>query len=77
MPEVSPKASFSGPVTFLRLQRINNTYTAFYSADGENWTKLGEHTRDFSQVRVGLVAAQSSTEIPALFDFFTMKSLQP
>jgi len=77
IPEASPQVSFREPVTYLRLQRIGNTYIAYYSADGENWTKLGEHTRDFSQIRVGLVAAQSSTEIPALFDYFTMKSLQP
>jgi serine/threonine protein kinase len=73
----SHKASFHGQVTYLRVKRIGNTYTAYYSADGENWIMLGEQVRDFSQIRVGVVAAQSSTEIPALFDFFTMKPLQP
>ena len=77
IPEVSPQVSFREPVTYLRLQRIGNTYIAFYSADGENWTKLGEHARDFGQIRVGLVAAQSSAEIPAIFDYFSIKSLQP
>ena len=77
IPDVSPQVSFREPVTYLRLQRIGNTYIAFYSADGENWTKLGEHARDFGQIRVGLVAAQSSAEIPAIFDYFSIKSLQP
>ena len=77
IPELSPQVSFHEPVTYLRLQRIGNTYTAFYSTDGENWTKLGDHTRDFSQIQVGLIAAQSSTEIPAVFDYFTMNALQP
>ena len=63
------------PTVYLRLQRVGNTYTGYYSEDGENWTLLGEHVRDFSQVRVGLMAAQSAEEIPALFDYFTMTSL--
>ncbi|MFT3893482.1 MAG: DUF1349 domain-containing protein [Anaerolineales bacterium] len=75
MPEVSPQASFYEPVTYLRLQKIGSTFTAYYSADGENWTQLGEHVRDLPEFRVGLFAAQSSTEIPALFDSFTMKPL--
>jgi serine/threonine protein kinase len=60
---------------YLRLRRVGNAYTAYYSEDGQNWILLGEHDRDFSQVRVGLMAAQSAEEIPALFDFFTITSL--
>ena len=77
IPATSPRAPFNGEVTYLRLQRIGNTYTGYYSDDGENWTLLGEHFRDFSPIRVGLVTAQSSTEIPAVFDYFTMNTLQP
>jgi hypothetical protein len=71
----SPMISIDIPVVYLRLQRIGNAYTGYYSEDGENWTLLGEHDRDFSQVQVGLMAAQSAEEIPALFDFFTLTSL--
>ena len=77
IPDTSPKAPFNGGVTYLRLQRVGNTFTGYYSDDGENWIMLGEHYRDIKQIRVGLVAAQSSTEIPAVFDYFTMKTLQP
>jgi len=73
----SSKTPFHRAVTYLRLQRVGNTYTAYYSEDGKTWTMLGEHTRDFSQARVGLAAAQASTEIPAVFDYFTMNILQP
>ena len=70
-------APFHGKLIYLRLKRQGNTYTAYYSEDGENWIKLGEHSRDFSQVRVGLVADQASTGIPAVFDYFTMNALSP
>jgi serine/threonine protein kinase len=65
-------APFHGELIYLRLQRQGNTYTGYYSEDGENWIMTGEHTREFSQVQVGLVAAQAETPIPAIFDFFTM-----
>ena len=68
---------FHGQVIYLRLRRIGNTYTGYYSEDGEKWVMTGEHARDLSQARVGLVAAQASTEIPAVFDYFTMNALQP
>jgi branched-chain amino acid transport system substrate-binding protein len=65
---------FNGTVIYLRLQRAGNTYSGYYSEDGEQWTKAGEHIRDFAQIRVGLIAAQAPTEIPAVFDYFTMNA---
>jgi serine/threonine protein kinase len=67
--------STDSPIVYLRLRRVGTTYTGYYSEDGENWAAIGEHIRDFSQVRVGLMAAQSAEAIPALFDYFTMTSL--
>ena len=75
--ENSYKTAFHGSVIYLRLRRIGNTYTGYYSEDGENWLTLGEHTQEFSQVRVGLMAAQAPQPIPATFDFFTMNALSP
>ena len=63
------------PFVYLRLRRVGATYTAYYSADGENWTLLGEHEREFSQPRIGLMAAQAAEQIPAAFDYFTLTSL--
>jgi len=67
---------FQGSIIYLRIRREGNTYTGYYSADGQNWTVTGTHTRDFSQIRVGLVAAQSETAIPAIFDYFSVNTIQ-
>jgi serine/threonine protein kinase len=71
----SPMISIDNPVVYLRLRRVENTYMGYYSEDGENWTLLGEHVRDFSQARIGLMAAQAAEAIPAEFDYFTLTSL--
>ena len=60
----SPMISTDNPVVYLRLQRVGTTYTGYYGEDGENWTLLGEQVREFSQVRVGLMAAQSAEDNP-------------
>jgi len=71
------RTSYRGEVLYLRLQRTGNVYSGYFSENGEQWTKIGEHVRDFSQVRVGLIAAQAPTPIPALFDYFTVNALGP
>ena len=70
------KAPIRSSEIYLRLRRVGTTYTGYFSEDGENWITLGEHTRDFSQARVGLMAAQAAQAIPASFDYFTISSLQ-
>jgi hypothetical protein len=64
-------------VIYLRLVREGNTYTGYYSEDGQNWIVTGKHVRDFSKAQVGLIAAQAPVEIPAVFDYFTMNILKP
>jgi branched-chain amino acid transport system substrate-binding protein len=68
------QTAFDGELIYLRLQRRGNTYSGYYSEDGEQWIKTGEHVRDFSQMRIGLLAAQAPTEITAEFDYFAMNS---
>jgi hypothetical protein len=70
-------AAFHGSVIYLRLVREGNTYTGYYSEDGQNWIVTGKHVRDFSKAQVGLIAAQAPVEIPAVFDYFTMNILKP
>jgi hypothetical protein len=68
--------SMNSPDIYLRLRRVGATYTAYFSEDGENWTLLGEHVRDFPQPQIGLMAAQAAEQIPAAFDYFTLTSLK-
>jgi len=66
------KTPFQGGDVYLRLRKEGNTYTAFYSEDGQTWTLIGAHTWEFTPIHVGLVAAQSSEDIVAAFDYFTL-----
>jgi branched-chain amino acid transport system substrate-binding protein len=68
------KTPFRGEGIYLRLQRAGNIYSGYFSADGEAWTKTGEQVRDFSQIRVGLIAAQAPVAIPAVFDYFSINA---
>jgi beta-xylosidase len=69
--------STANPSTiYLRLQRIDNTYTGFFSEDGTNWVNIGQHTNDLQPVGVGLFAGQSCVgSIPADFDYFEIIQL--
>ncbi|GEM_PF-1092712 len=63
-----------GEQVYLRLQKTGSQYSAYFSNDGYAWTLVGTHERDFSNARVGLMAAQSPREIRASFDFFSLTS---
>ena len=67
---------------FLRLVRKGNTYTAFYSYTGDEWTEVGAHTVDpgVGLTRVGLGAwdsYQGVEPLPADFDYFRVEELAP
>lgn len=56
---------------YLRLQRTDNVFTGFFSEDGQNWIKIGQHTNNLQPAGVGLFAGQSCEgTIPADFDYF-------
>lgn len=61
-----------GKQVYLRLKKTGSLYSAYSSNDGYAWTLVGTHERDFLKPRVGLVAAQSPSEIRAIFDFFSL-----
>ncbi len=65
----------SSSLAHLRLRREGNTFTAYYSADGETWQTIGQHKFPFRSPQVGLVAHGSAVEIPALFEFFEITAL--
>jgi len=68
---------FSGSDTvYLRLIRRGNTYTLQTSTDGETWTLRGTTTSNMNPLQIGLAAGQNtSSVIPAVFDYFEVKSL--
>jgi hypothetical protein len=68
-------ATGSQSLTYLRLRREGLTYTGYHSEDGANWSVIGQHTADLSEVRVGVVAAQAF-EAPATadFDYFVLSA---
>ena len=57
-------------LAYLRLGRRGDTFTGYYSPDGEQWTAIGQHTALLQDVQVGIVAHNAPTAIPAEFDFF-------
>jgi beta-xylosidase len=61
---------------YLRLRRVGNTYTGYYSEDANTWLKIGEHESSITPSYVGLIGAQGfEGEAPADFDYFTIEVL--
>jgi beta-xylosidase len=63
---------------YLRLRREANTFTAWYSEDGQTWTAVGAHQDSMNPLFVGLLAGQAVQSVPkpAQFDYFTMTAIQ-
>jgi beta-xylosidase len=61
----------------LRLSRRENTYTFEVSTNGKVWFIIGSHTSDMDPRQVGLVTGQRlrGTNLPAVFDYFEVRSL--
>jgi hypothetical protein len=57
---------------YLRLLAEGDSYTGYYSSDGETWVTIGSHTRAITARQVGLLAHQTPVEIVAEFEYFTM-----
>jgi beta-xylosidase len=61
----------------LRLSRQQNTYAFEVSTNGKVWFIVGSHTSDMAPRQVGLVTGQRmrGTNLPAVFDYFEVRSL--
>ena len=57
---------------YLKLRRDGNTYTGYYSLDGQSWTLIGEHRSPIEPVSYGLLIGSSDQPISAEFDFFEL-----
>lgn len=69
-------AAYTESEIYLRLVRQNDTYTFQTSSDGSEWTLRGGTVSQMNPLQIGLVAGQNaSSVIPALFDYFEVRSL--
>jgi len=62
---------------FLRIERLENVYTGYYSVNGSDWTQVGQHTASLTNPKVSLAAANNLSgvaEIPADFDWFKLEA---
>ena len=61
---------------YLRLTRVGKTYTAEYSADGEEWTIIGIHEFDIVPLYVGIRTCCAEKYLAySYFDYFTLETL--
>jgi len=61
---------------YLRLEKHDEEYTAFYSEDGENWMVIGRHVHQTQPPLVGLWTFQiQSLSGYADFDYFIITQL--
>ena len=61
---------------YLRLVHQGNTYTLQTSSNGSEWILRGGQESNMKSLQIGLVTGQnSSSVIPALFDYFEVRSI--
>jgi hypothetical protein len=59
----TPEFPVSYPNTWVRLQRINNEFTGYYSADGKNWKVYTTYTLDLpSKLYLGLAVTSHNAK---------------
>jgi beta-xylosidase len=61
----------------LRLSRRGDAYTFEGSTDGKIWFIIGSHTSDLNPAQIGITTGQNQEGqvLPALFDYFEVRSL--
>lgn len=70
-------AAYTEREVYLRLIRQGDTYTFQSSSDGSEWILRGGTVSSMNPLQIGLAAGQNTTGlIPALFDYFEVRSLQ-
>ena len=61
------------PGAYLRLQFQKGSFTGYFSDNGENWSKIGEHSSEIIPKGIGLYTGQSCDNSPtADFEYFTV-----
>jgi alpha-glucuronidase len=65
---------------WFRIVKKGDSYTAYYSADGGSFVKIGSVTAAFTGLKVGLIAANgnsSGTDLNVSFDYFRINNSSP
>jgi serine/threonine protein kinase len=61
---------------YLRLERQNDLYTLFASANGTDWDEIGSQRNGLNPLLIGLTTGQNgSNPLPARFDYFQVTQL--
>ena len=69
-------AAYTNSDAYLRLVRQGDTYTFQSSPNGSEWILRGGTVSTMNPLQIGLVAGQNTVDlIPALFDYFEVRSL--
>ncbi|MGM5488070.1 MAG: hypothetical protein ACQESG_03930, partial [Nanobdellota archaeon] len=74
--DASTKNSVSNPPDWIKLQKVDKTFTASYSDDGNSWTALGSFTSDTAlgvqDVGLSVTSHDSSQSAEAAFEKFEL-----
>jgi hypothetical protein len=66
----SPAGGFTSPNKWLKLQRVGNVFTSFYSVDGKTWVKIGSTSVSMTgPVTVGLFVTAHNVHQPSSVAF--------
>ncbi len=68
--EGTPEFPVNYPNTWIRLQRLGNNFTGFYSADGKTWKAFATYTLDLSEkLYLGFAVTSHNTKESAIAEF--------
>ena len=65
---------------YLRLVKVGNTYTGYYSADGVSWIEVASTTAEYDPTYIAIFAAANDAGFPskrAFFDFVEVLPYSP
>jgi beta-xylosidase len=62
---------------YLRLLRIDRTYTGYYSTDGVNWIEVASTTVEFDPTYIAIIAAANGAGYPTQMSFFDFVEILP
>ena len=73
--EVSNNIEETATSLYLRITKVEDVYTGYYSLDGNSYTYIGHTKVDFKDNLIGIVSENgpSTTEIPSDYDFFLLE----